>query len=123
MSWGRDITPNDDAWVGDLIDEEIAKRDVEITRLRAEVERLTRLVDAGTTSVHYKVGDDWVEFQRIDIHKAEIERLTLERDQIIERCAQVCDEHAADWEAMRSETFTSLNGCAAAIRAMKGGGE
>lgn len=41
---------------------------------------------------------------------------TAERDQIIERCAEVCDEFAADCDPFDAELIRT---CAAAIRALK----
>jgi len=34
MSWGKEITPNEPDWVGELIDEEISRRDAKIERLQ-----------------------------------------------------------------------------------------
>jgi len=55
--------------------------------------------------------------------QAEVERLTKERDQIIERCAEVCDSlERQKWETVRDggklDGFSAKD-CAAAIRAMK----
>jgi hypothetical protein len=46
--------------------------------------------------------------------KAEIERLTLERDTIIERCAVIADQWASDGQRVHGN-----GGPAAAIRALK----
>lgn len=55
--------------------------------------------------------------------RAEVERLTQERDQIIERCAEVCEKEAGapprwHWEDEARGHYTAAKDCAAAIRAM-----
>ena len=37
MSWGKEITPNEDDWVGELIDAELKKRNDNIDQLEAEL--------------------------------------------------------------------------------------
>ena len=72
---------------------ERAGKDAEITRLRAEVERLT------------------LERDRLYDREA---ALAKERDTIIEQCAEVCDNFGIEYH-----DTVSIK-CAAAIRAMKG---
>lgn len=54
--------------------------------------------------------------------RAEVERLTAERDAIerrtIERCAEVCNDRA-DAAGYETESWAEALSCAAAIRAMK----
>lgn len=62
-SWGRSITPNEEPWVGELIDAELAKRDAAIEQLRKDV---THWREARRSCI-----------QAGDMMKAEIERLSL----------------------------------------------
>jgi hypothetical protein len=56
----------------------------------------------------------------IDALESEVKRLTLERDQIIERCAEVCDQkRAALIQTGERWKAAGAYECAAAIRAMK----
>jgi hypothetical protein len=92
--------------------EACASRDDEIKSLRAEVERMKWLEKTVNRAGH------------LSIAMQEIERLTKERDQIIEKCAEVCEKEAGEqplyhWE-WAGGVYEGCMDCAAAIRAMKG---
>jgi len=81
-----------------------------IKRVRRDIEAARKGVQAGMPKIRIDCNDA----ERLC---AEIERLTRERDEIIERCAEVCDKEAGQWA--NAVHIATAERCAAAIRALK----
>jgi len=83
----------------------IAQASAEVVALEDEVERLKWLEKTTNRAGH------------LSIAMQEIERLQQKRNEIIERCAEVCDEEVRLTKDMKAALIAGI--CAAAIRALK----
>jgi ElaB/YqjD/DUF883 family membrane-anchored ribosome-binding protein len=102
-------------WIGlgIALNEALDERD----RLRAEVARLTKERD------QLRIAWELTQQDCHNLTEKVIPNIRAERDQIIDRCAEVCDEIEELVGSPYSERAVTAHACAAAIRAMKGAKE
>ena len=105
-------------WLEDALASQAIERDrrvKEILSLRAEVERMTKQRDLW-------IADAERYCQNADYWRIQCEQLTRERDQIIEKCAEVAVVHflkECGHKGGTGEDYAEWD-CTAAIRALKG---